>query len=281
MTHASTPTRAPLFAAADITVLYGATRALDRVALTVEAGQIVALVGSNGCGKSTLLRVAAHVCGPEFVAGTRAFDGVVSGRASGLRRGQLARKVAFVPQHPEVSAPFTAREIVRLGRFALARDEAAVERALREVGLADRGDVLFHALSGGERQRTAIARAFAQLDHGGLLLLDEPFSGIDPGEVSRVVDALRRRAERGAVVLSLHDPGLARAFCSHAVVLRQGTVLAKGLAADTLTTSILTDAYGHAMEEHASWIVPRLSPPASMRPCSRSTGSSPSSCSKP
>ena len=245
-----------LFVARETTVVYGGLRALDAVTLQVEVGEIIALVGPNGCGKSTLLRVAAHVCGDEYISGTRMVKGEASNRLAAQSPARLARCVAFVPQRPDVAAPFRAREIVRL----------AVERALEDVGLQDRGEVPYHALSGGERQRVALARAFAQLDHGGLLLLDEPFSGIDPGEVARVVGALIRRARVGAVVLSLHDPGLARAIATHAVVMRKGTVLAAGRAADTLTTAILSKAYGHEMIESSAWIVPQLSPTVSMRP---------------
>ena len=255
-----------LFVARETTVVYGGLRALDAVTLQVEVGEIIALVGPNGCGKSTLLRVAAHVCGDEYISGTRMVKGEASNRLAAQSPARLARCVAFVPQRPDVAAPFRAREIVRLGRYAVGDDEAAVERALEDVGLQDRGEVPYHALSGGERQRVALARAFAQLDHGGLLLLDEPFSGIDPGEVARVVGALIRRARVGAVVLSLHDPGLARAIATHAVVMRKGTVLAAGRAADTLTTAILSKAYGHEMIESSAWIVPQLSPTVSMRP---------------
>jgi iron complex transport system ATP-binding protein len=164
----------------------------------------------------------------------------------------------MVPQRPEVSAPFTAREVVALGRFASGSDPRRVDAALEEVGLTARADIACHRLSGGERQRVAVARALAQPERDAVLLLDEPFSGVDPGEIARMLGALRARAAQGAVLVTLHDPGLARAFASHAVVLRGGKVLAAGEARATLSIEALTEAYGHPMEESHGWITPRL-----------------------
>ena len=169
---------------------------------------------------------------------------------------ELAKAVAFVPHRPIVAADFTAREVVRLGRHARGRDEAAVERALAAVGLAQRAGLSVHTLSGGERQRVAVARALCQVDGSErpVVLLDEPFSGIDPGEVARIVSALRALAARGAVVLSLHDPGLARAVATRALVMRAGEVVASGEARAVLTPEILSAAYGAPMEFASAWI---------------------------
>ncbi|MFM1822971.1 MAG: hypothetical protein RI967_1237, partial [Planctomycetota bacterium] len=166
--------------------------------------------------------------------------------------------VAFVPQRPEVSADFTAREVVALGRHAVGPDAAAIADALDEVGLAGRADLPVHTMSGGERQRVAVARAFAQLSAGGVLLLDEPFAGIDPAEVARLARALARRARKGAVVVSLHDPGLARAIASRAVILDGGRIVADGAAAEVLTPAILSAAYGHEIRVAGEWLAPVL-----------------------
>ncbi|MFM1866853.1 MAG: Fe3+-complex transporter ATP-binding protein, partial [Planctomycetota bacterium] len=109
-------------------------------------------------------------------------------------------------------------------------------------------------------QRVAVARALAQIEGAKrpLLLLDEPFSGVDPGEVARVVGALREIARSGAVVLSLHDPGLARLIATRALVLREGRMLFDGPARDVLTAANLSAAYRHTMIESAAWIVPAI-----------------------
>lgn len=241
---------------------FGAFEALAPTSFSVEVGEIVALVGANGSGKSTLLRAVVG----GLVAGEGA-TGSVGLRGQSLSdRALAARMRAFVPQRPEISADFTARQVVELGRHARGADGDAVARALDAVGLSHRADLSVHTLSGGERQRVAVARALAQVDgvEGAFLALDEPFAGIDPGEVARIVRALHAFARRGAVILSLHDPGLARAIATRAIVLRGGRVLADGAGEGTLVPSILSEAYGHAIVEHGAWLGPEL--PALPRP---------------
>jgi len=245
--------RAALVEAVGIGVRYGSVAALAEASIEVGRGEIWSIVGANGSGKSTLLRALAGLEPPQRLSGTV--------RIAGRRPDARAR--AFVPQHPEVAAAFSAREVVRLGRYAqgtdAAADERAVDRALREVGLAHRADRPHHELSGGERQRVAVARALAQLDAGGVILLDEPFSGVDPAEVARIARALRARAYDGsAVVLSLHDPGLARAIASHAAVLVAGRIVRQGCASEVLTAEVLTGAFRHPMRDLGGWIVPEL-----------------------
>ena len=182
--------REPLVAARDLALSYDGRPALAGVSLELHAGEILAVVGANGCGKSSLLRVLARLDGGGRSSGTVAYR---------AQAAPLAAIRAFVPQRPEVAADFTAREVVRLGRYSVGADESAVARALEAVGLAARADLAFHELSGGERQRVAIARALAQLDQpagrAGVLILDEPFAGIDPGEVARIARALLQAAD--------------------------------------------------------------------------------------
>jgi iron complex transport system ATP-binding protein len=240
----------------DVSRRFGAFEALAPTSFSIDAGAIVALVGANGSGKSTLLRAVVGGLVADEHAGGR-----VTLRGHDLAdREHAARVRAFVPQRPELSADFTAREVVELGRFARGPSPEAVVRALEAVGLTSRADRLVHTLSGGERQRVAIARALAQVDgaDGAFLALDEPFSGIDPGEVARIARVLRNFARRGAVLLSLHEPGLARAIAERAIVLRGGRVLADGPAPSTLVPRVLTEAYGHAIVESPSWLVPEL-----------------------
>ncbi len=251
----------PLLTGVGLRLNYGSVEALAGVDLTVEVGSIIAVVGANGCGKSSLLRVLACVT-PDGVSSGRVEYAGLNASSHGDRGRALAAVRALVPQRPEVGAAFSAREVVRLGRYAVGPDEHAVDRALADVGLSARASVAYTALSGGERQRVAIARALAQLDHGGVLLLDEPFGGIDPGEVVRIARALHARAQKGAVVMSLHDPGLARAIATHALVLQAGRAMVFGLADQVLTAAHLTKAYGSPMREASGWIMPQLDAPS-------------------
>ena len=246
---------AALLSGEDLARRYGDVMALAATSVEVHAGDIVAIVGANGCGKSTLLRALAGLAdGPGS-------SGVVRRRGAPLARDEGARVRAFVPQRPEMPGEFTAREVVRLGRFARGHDDSAVERALASVGLSARAGLPVHQLSGGERQRVAVARALAQVDgaDGAVLLLDEPFGGIDPGEVARIVASLRALAQGGAVVLSLHDAGLARAIATRAIVLKSGRVQAAGLADAVLQPAILSEAYAHPIDAVSGWLAPRLS----------------------
>jgi len=247
----------PLIAASGVGVRYGPVAALVDASISVHRGETWAIVGANGSGKSTLLRALARLEDRGGLGGG-GHPSHATGSVTYASGGDLARQRAFVPQRPEVAAPFSAREVVRLGRYAQGPDEAAVERALGEVGLAHRAEMPFHELSGGERQRVAVARAFAQLHAGGVLFLDEPFSGVDPAEVARIAQALQRRAEAGAVVLSLHDPGLARAIATHAAILRAGRIDRMGPTHEVLRADALSEAYGHPMREVGGWIVPDL-----------------------
>lgn len=236
-----------------LVVRFGDARALDGVSMSSGRGDIVAVVGPNASGKSTLLRALAGLVRCD--AGSVSLFGMP---LAGLSIETRAKAMAFVPQRPEVSAPFTAREVVALGRFASGPAPELVARAIADVGLAARADILCQRLSGGERQRVAVARALAQVGDHCVLLLDEPFAAVDPGEVARLVDALRRRAGGGAVLISMHDPGLARAIATHAIVLAKGRVLAAGRADETLTPRVLSEAYGHPMRLADAWLAPAL-----------------------
>lgn len=274
------PARAPLLIGENLGLRYGlhgssyggshggsrggsAAQVVDAVvgvSLTLAEGEILAIVGANGCGKSSLLRVLACLETAPRASGRVEYREIRTSSRSVAHR--LAAVRALVPQRPEATAALTARQVVRLGRFSVGPDESAVDRALGDVGLLARAELPVNTLSGGERQRIAIARAFAQLDRGGVgggvLLLDEPFSGIDPGEVARIVTALRMRARAGAVVLTSHDPGLARAIATHAMVMKEGRAIAFGAAGEVLSAKLLSEAYRSPMREVGDWIVPDL-----------------------
>nr|WP_239003866.1 heme ABC transporter ATP-binding protein [Nocardia panacis] len=221
---------------------------LDGVDFAVAAGEIVALVGPNGAGKSTLLAALAGELAPS--AGTVELDGRALAHWSPL---DMARRRAVLPQSHTVGFPFSAREVVAMGRAPWLRTELrerddeliAAAMALTDVEhLAARP---FPALSGGERARVALARVLAQ--DTGTLLLDEPTAALDLGHQEAVLRLAAERAAAGAaVVVVLHDLGVAAAYADRVAVLEAGRIAADGPPRAILTTELLTRVYRHPIE---------------------------------
>jgi len=213
---------------------HGRQTVLDRIDLTIAAGERVAVLGASGAGKSTLLQIVAGLQKPSAGAvtiGGRVVDRPLSG-------------VTLMLQRPALLPWATVRENIELGlRFSgLTKREPAKARAratalLEQIGLSDRADALPSHLSGGQQQRVALARALAP--EPGVLLLDEPFSALDIGTREALrADVLRLVESLGATLLLVsHDFGDAEALCTRVVRLggRPGRIVsdaALGEAAD-------------------------------------------------
>jgi manganese/iron transport system ATP-binding protein len=225
-----------------VSVGYGRAPVLTHVNLTLAPGQRLALLGPNGAGKSTLLKSVLGLV--PVLAG----EATVLGGSPAAARGLAG----YVPQTDTLDAdfPLTARQVVLIGRYrrigwwrpARAADRRAVAQALDQVGLADRAGHRFGTLSGGQRQRVLLARAIAAAPR--LLLLDEPFNGVDAVSQEAVLRVLRELSAAGtAVILSTHDLGVARDLAD-AVCLLNGRQWAVGPPAATLTAGALRRAYG-------------------------------------
>nr|WP_246852295.1 ABC transporter ATP-binding protein [Patulibacter sp. SYSU D01012] len=210
--------------------------------MDVAPGATVGLLGPNGSGKSSLLRLLSGVRRPT--AGRVLLDGR---DVQGLRRREIARRVAVVEQHATTEVDLTVREVVRLGRIPHRAawdgesedDRAAIALAVERTGLRDRLDQRWHTLSGGERQRVQIARALAQEPRE--LLLDEPTNHLD---VRHQLDLLALVARLPVTsVVALHDLNLAAMFCDRLVVLADGRVVAAGTPTEVLTPELIADVY--------------------------------------
>jgi len=218
---------------------------LHGVDIEVRVGEVVALVGPNGAGKSTLL---AALTGDHPLTGGRV---EVEGRdLDDWAPIALARRRAVLPQQHTVGFPFSARQVVRMGRAAWARterrgdDDAIVAAAFTTCDVAHLADRPFPALSGGERARVALARVLAQDTR--TLLLDEPTAALDIGHQETIMRVVRERADAGhAVVVVLHDLGLAAAYADRICVLEKGLIVADGTPGDVLTEELLSRVYDY------------------------------------
>lgn len=245
--HAHAPGPDPAAAALalrGVHVRYGEVRALEGVDLEVAPGRVTALIGMNGSGKSTLFRTAMGLQRPD--AGTVRIGGLPPERARA--RGAAA----YVPQSEAVAwdFPISVREVVMTGRYGhqgpLRRpsraDRVAVEEALDRVELADLAERQIGRLSGGQRKRAFVARGIAQ--DAGLLLLDEPFAGVDTRSEATIVRLLRELAADGrAVLVSTHDLHSLPQLADEAVLLLR-RVLYHGPVAGALEPATLARAFG-------------------------------------
>ena len=228
-----------------VRVRLGNVDVLSGVSLDLRLGELTAVVGPNGAGKSTLLSI---------LSGFRArYDGrcLLDGREiREWNRRALARRVAFIPQNVGMAFPFTAEQVVAMGRaphgrglFETLQDRAAVERAMTATDALAFIGRDFRALSGGERQRVLLAGALAQ--EPSVLLLDEPTTYLDLQHQVQAYALLAEMARRGLGVIAVtHDLNLAAAYADRIVVLSRGRIAADAAPADVLRPDLLREVFG-------------------------------------
>ena len=208
---------------------YGETVALAQVDLTVAPGELVCLLGPSGCGKTTLLRIAAGIEKPT--AGRVLIDGFeVAGRERFVPPDK--RNVGMMFQDFALFPHLTIRENVTFGLWALPKEEArrVADAALDRVGLLHQSQRYPGALSGGEQQRVALARAIAP--RPGVLLMDEPFSGLDVQlRQSMQAETLALlRETRATALMVTHDPEEAMRLADRIAIMRHGRIIQQGKA---------------------------------------------------
>lgn len=217
---------APAVEVRDLTVTYGETIALQEASLSIERGTVCGLVGMNGSGKSTLIKSIIGMVTPR------------TGSVRILGRDPLAARkdgaVAYVPQSEDVdwTFPLSVRDVVMMGRFGhqgitrrpRAVDRQRVQEALARVELSDLAHRPIGALSGGQKKRAFVARGLAQ--GASVLLLDEPFAGVDKKSEATIVSLLRELTAGGATVLvATHDLHALGQLCDEAVLLQRRILL--------------------------------------------------------
>lgn len=226
-------------------------RTLGRgVDLAISHGEIVCVLGPNGGGKTTLFRTLLGFI-PVHGGEIRLGESPLARIAPSVR----ARRVAYVPQAAGGDFAFSVRDMVLMGRTAHlrllatpgARDCAATEAALAELGIMDLAEKPFTRISGGERQLTLIARALAQ--EAPLLVMDEPTASLDFGNQALILDEILRLKSNGrSVLFCSHDPNHALRCADRALLLHEGGVLAIGAPGEVVTSAHLTTLYGVAVE---------------------------------
>ncbi|CAG7625214.1 metal ABC transporter ATP-binding protein [Rhodococcus opacus] len=237
-------TTQPAVEVQDVTVHYGDVLALDQVSLALHPGRVCGLVGMNGSGKSTLFKTIMGTVKPD--SGTVRINGTAP--AAARKTGVLG----YVPQSEDVdwTFPLSVRDVVMTGRYGhmgLTRrpgraDREAVDHALERVELTELADRQIGQLSGGQKKRTFVARGIAQ--GATILLLDEPFAGVDKRSEATITALLRELAAAGAAILvSTHDLHALPTLADEAILLMR-TVLMHGDPTVVLQPENLAAAFG-------------------------------------
>jgi lipopolysaccharide export system ATP-binding protein len=228
--------QSPILAARGLRKRYGDREVLCGVDLRVEPGEIVGLLGPNGAGKTTTFNLIVGEVRPtqgRVFLGDREITDLPM-----FRRARLG--ITYLPQEPSIFRRLTVADNLN-AILETVEDKPAIRRErrqelLQELGLADKGHLRGAALSGGERRRVEVARALVL--EPKFMLLDEPFSGIDPiavGEIQKVVEQLRARGI--GIVVTDHNVRVALSICDRAYIIKDGTILREGSP-----TAIASDA---------------------------------------
>lgn len=217
------------------------------LSVRIPKGKVTAIVGSNGSGKSTLLRTMARLLKPA--AGTVYLDGHDIAR---LSTKEIARKLAILPQGPEVPPGITTRDLVGYGRHPYQslmggfreEDEKAIDWAIRITGVEHLAERAVDTLSGGERQRAWIALALAQQTR--TLLLDEPVTFLDIQHELEILSLVQILSRKLGITVGwvLHNLNNAAAYSDNMIMIKAGRIYAEGSPADTMTPENIREVFG-------------------------------------
>jgi len=231
----------------NVTRSYGSRAVLKDVSFSVRGGRITGFVGSNGAGKTTTMRVILGVLAPD--SGSVTLDGAPLGEGSRTRFGYMPEERGLYPKMK------LAEQLVYLGRLhGMSADQAkaSTDALLERLSLTARADTLIEALSLGNQQRAQIAAALVHDPE--VLVLDEPFSGLDPIAVESVLAVLKDRADAGVPVLfSSHQLDIVERLCDDLVVIADGEIRASG-SREQLRNEHARDRYELLVDGDAGWL---------------------------
>ncbi|MCM3570650.1 ABC transporter ATP-binding protein [Neobacillus mesonae] len=225
---------------------YGNKVIVEGLNLEINKGQITTIIGANGCGKSTILKTIARVHPAK--SGSIYLDGKMIHK---IPTREIAKKMAVLPQSPEVPTGLTVYELISFGRSPHQsgfgrlsnEDKRVIDWVLDVTGLSDFADRPVDALSGGQRQRAWIAMAIAQ--ETDLLLLDEPTTYLDMAHQLEILQLLEKlnREEGRTIVMVIHDLNLAARFSHHMAALRAGNLVKEGTPEEVMTQNVLKEVF--------------------------------------
>jgi len=235
-----------------IDVEINSAKLLKNISLELTPGKLLGILGPNGAGKSTLLKVLSGDLTPT--GGTVTLDDIPLQKWQSI---DLAQRRAVMPQASQLAFPFSARDVVTMGRWPYEKlcspfiNRLAVEKAMGLADIKHFADRLYPVLSGGEKQRVQLARALTQ--NIGLtrdtetkcLLLDEPTAGLDIAHQHAVLAAARKQCkERHTAGLAiLHDLNQAAQYCDSIVILSNGTLISSGPTSEVMEPELLSDIF--------------------------------------
>ncbi len=236
----------------NVTVAYHGKVALHRASLQLKAGTICGLVGMNGAGKSTLFKAIMGFIKP--VTGQVLIHGLP------IQQVQKRSLVAYVPQSEEVAwnFPVSVHDVVMMGRYGYMNllriprspDKQAVRESLERVEMWQMRDRQIGELSGGQKKRTFFARALAQ--QGTVLLLDEPFAGVDIKTEKMMINLLISLRQAGhTILISTHDLASVTTFCDQVVLINR-SILAYGTTSEVFTEENLSRTFGGSVGDFSS-----------------------------
>jgi len=225
----------------NLTVSYGPVPALLDVSFEVQPGQLIGVIGPNGSGKSTLIKAVLGFLKPD-VGSVQLF-----GQPADMAKG----RVAYVPQRGAVdwNFPITVREVALMGRYGHVpwgrdmskHDYELADHALEMVRMSEFKDRQIGQLSGGQQQRVFMARAMAQ--GGDILLLDEPFAGVDAATERAILDVLQRSKESGRTLIVVHHDLVTAAEYFDSVILLKQRLFAYGPPETVMQKELLSQVY--------------------------------------
>ena len=255
----------PAIEVENLTVSYGPSPALLDVSLTIEPGTLVGVIGPNGSGKSTLIKAILGFVRPDF--GSVRIFGDPAEKAKG--------RVAYVPQRGAVDwdFPVTVREVALMGRYGhrawwqdMTREDYRIaDESLEMVRMADLKHRQIGQLSGGQQQRVFMARAMAQ--GADILLLDEPFAGVDAATERAILDVLERTKHSGRTLVVVHHDLTTAAEYFDSLVLLKQRLFAHGAPEQVLQRDLLSEVYEGKLRVFAN--LPRASSSHADLPASR------------